>query len=195
VRENPPGNRGETGCCPSFLDVFHGFPAAETALALLALPESGCRRIVNRGPRPAEGGANNARALWRSVCARRRARRDAEGGIGGSGVVHDAVFVFESSIIMDDDVAHGLRHRAVLRHEAHRRRRHRRGDRPHRRQLHDGSRRRAAGGELHPAQARHPRPLQHLAADCAGRRCVGGASYRGDGCGTGGAEAGGVGNA
>jgi hypothetical protein len=30
---------------------------------------------------------------------------DAEGGIDGSGVVHDAVFVFESGIIMDDDTA------------------------------------------------------------------------------------------
>jgi len=31
---------------------------------------------------------------------------DADGGIDGSGVVHDALFVFDSSIIMDDDTTH-----------------------------------------------------------------------------------------
>jgi hypothetical protein len=32
-------------------------------------------------------------------------RRNADGGVRGSGVVHDALFVFESIIIMDDDTA------------------------------------------------------------------------------------------
>jgi hypothetical protein len=63
-----PGQRrcGERG------SSAHG--PAKTALALIALPESGCRRIVNRGRRPAKGGVNNATALWRSGCARTEPR-------------------------------------------------------------------------------------------------------------------------
>jgi hypothetical protein len=56
-------------------------------------------------------GFSDASEWLRSWCARRGARRNAAGGVDGSGIVHDAVFVSDSIIIMDDDAAHAGRRR------------------------------------------------------------------------------------
>ena len=64
---------------------------------------------VFRGSTAAEGGVNDATASLGSACAptdaRRRERWDGCAGQGGSGIVHDADFVCNSSIIMVNDTA------------------------------------------------------------------------------------------
>jgi hypothetical protein len=69
----------------------------ETRLDAHSVQESESRRIVSRGLRKPNGGFHDATGSW--------AGWDAEGGRDGSGIVHDAVFVFGSSIIMDNDTA------------------------------------------------------------------------------------------